>query len=340
MHLSIVTTLYRSAPHLVEFHERIMRAAQAVSSDYELIMVNDGSPDDSQRVAMEICERDPRSSLIELSRNFGHHKAIMTGLARARGEWVLLIDCDLEEEPELLVPFYQAAQQPGLDVVYGVQSRRKGAWFEAVTGAVFYRLINLLSTTPVPKNLVTLRIMRRAYVASLVEHRDQELFLAGLWALTGYRQVAKEINKLSRSPTTYTIRRKVWNLVNAITSFSTKPLVFIFLMGCVISVCAAFAGTYLVIRRLFFGTLLEGWASLMASIWFLGGLSILSLGVIGIYLSKIFIETKPRPYTIVRSIHGLLGQAPAAEVTQAVVGAQDGARPTDDAHNGAREATR
>ena len=312
MHLSIVTTLYRSASHLPEFHERITRAAQAITHDYELILVNDGSPDDSQRVAMEICDRDPHAMVIELSRNFGHHKAIMTGLARATGEWVLLIDCDLEEEPELLGAFYEAAQRPEIDVVYGVQARRRGAWFEAASGAVFYWLINLLSTTPVPKNLVTLRLMRRTYVTSLVEHRDQELFLAGLWALTGYRQVSKEITKLSRSPTTYTLRHKLWNVVNAITSFSNKPLVYIFILGCTISAVAAVSGTYLIIRRLFFGTLLEGWASLMASIWFLGGLSILSLGVIGIYLSKIFIEVKPRPYTIVRSVHGRAAQPRAA----------------------------
>jgi putative glycosyltransferase len=313
VHLSIVTTLYRSAPHLVEFYERITRAAKAVTADYELILVNDGSPDNSQEIALSLCDRDPRVSVFELSRNFGHHKAIMTGLARARGEWVLLIDCDLEEEPELLVPFYQEAQQPGVDVVYGVQARRRGAWFEATSGAVFYWLINALSTTPVPKNLVTLRIMRHDYVASLVQHRDQELFLAGLWALTGYRQVAKEITKLALSPTTYTLRRKLWNVVTAITSFSVKPLVFIFIMGCVISVCAAIAGSYLIVRRLAFGTLLEGWASVMVSIWFLGGLSILSLGMIGIYLSKIFMETKPRPYTIVRSVHGRLAAGHASE---------------------------
>src|SRR5688500_9323718 len=119
MHLSIVTTLYKSAPHLAQFHERATRAAKQVSSDYEIIMVNDGSPDDSQRIAIEICDRDPHVSVIELSRNFGHHKAIMTGLSQARGDWVLLIDCDLEEEPELLPAFYQAAQDPEIDVVYG-----------------------------------------------------------------------------------------------------------------------------------------------------------------------------------------------------------------------------
>jgi putative glycosyltransferase len=316
VHLSIVTTLYKSARHLVQFHERITRAAEEVSPDYDIIMVNDGSPDDSQRIAVEICGRDPHVSVIELSRNFGHHKAMMTGLARAHGDWVFLIDCDLEEEPELLRSFYLAAQDPGVDVVYGVQRRRKGAWFERVTGAVFYWLINLLSTFPVPKNLVTLRIMRRAYVESLVRHRDQELFMAGLWALTGYRQVPKEMTKLNRSPTTYTMRGKLWNLVNAITSFSTKPLIFIFVLGCVISFFAAVTGTYLVVRRLFFGELLEGWASLMVSIWFLGGLSIFSLGVIGIYLSKVFIETKRRPYTIVRSTHGGLARGAVGVIPQ------------------------
>jgi putative glycosyltransferase len=314
MHLSIVTTLYRSAPHLVEFHERITKAAREVTSDYEIIMVNDGSPDDSQRVAQEICDRDPNTSVLELSRNFGHHKAIMTGLGASSGDWVLLIDCDLEEEPELLRPFYEAAQQPGVDVVYGVQKQRKGAWFERASGVVFYWLINLLSTFPVPHNLVTLRIMRRAYVDSLVQHRDHELFLAGLWALTGYNQVAKEMTKLTLSPTSYTLGRKFWNLVNAITSFSTKPLTGIFLLGCVISVGAALTGAYLAVRRLFFGALLEGWASIMVSIWFLGGLLMFSIGVIGIYLSKVFVETKPRPYTVVRSVHGRLARSAAAPV--------------------------
>jgi putative glycosyltransferase len=309
MHLSIVTTLYKSARHLNEFHERMTAATKKISSDYEIIFVNDGSPDDSQRIATEICDRDPRTSVIELSRNFGHHKAIMTGLMHAGGDWVLLLDCDLEEEPELLGPFYEAAQAPDVDVVYGVQQVRKGAWFERLSGTIFYWLINKLSTLPVPKNLVTLRIMRRRYVESLVQHRDQEMFLAGLWAMTGYRQVAKEMRKLSRSPTTYTFGRKIWNLVNAITSFSTKPLVFVFLMGAFISSCAAVTGVYLLIRQLFFGALLQGWASIMISVWFLGGLSIFSLGIIGIYISKVFIETKQRPYTILRSTYGRLAGA-------------------------------
>ena len=301
MHLTIVTTLYRSAGHLAEFHRRIVEAAASVTDSFDLVFVNDGSPDDSQRVAEELAEKDPRVTVLELSRNFGHHKAIMTGLAAATGEWVFLIDCDLEEPPELLKRFYDEANAEELDVVYGVQEARRGALFERWSGALFYWLMNMLSTFPVPRNLVTVRIMRQSYVANLVQHKDQELFLAGLWAITGFRQRELKIKKLRLGPTAYTLSRKIWNLVNAVTSFSTKPLTFIFLLGCGISLLSGVAGMYLVIRRLFFGALLEGWASLIVSIWFLGGLSIFSLGIIGIYLSKVFIETKPRPYTIIRS---------------------------------------
>jgi putative glycosyltransferase len=306
MQLSIVTTLYQSAAHLEEFHRRASAAAQKLTGDYELILVNDGSPDNSQDVALRLCAADPRVSLVELSRNFGHHKAIMTGLSAARGEWVLLIDCDLEEEPELLERFWAEAHSTGSDVVYGVQGQRKGRAFERGSGALFYWLINVLSTYPVPKNLLTMRLMRRDYVRSLVAHRDQELFLAGLWALTGYRQRPLEVKKHSRGTTTYSFSRKIWNLVNAVTSFSIKPLVFIFYLGCFISLCSGTVGVLLVLRRVFLGARLDGWASLMVTIWFLGGLSIFSLGVIGIYLSKIFAEVKPRPYTVVRSTHGPL----------------------------------
>jgi putative glycosyltransferase len=306
--LSIVTTLYHSAAYLPEFHRRVTAAARAITDDYEIILVNDGSPDDSQRIAVELADRDERVSVVELARNFGHYRAIMTGLAQARGEWVFLIDCDLEEDPALLQPFWDKAHADDADVVYGVQRARKGRLFERLTGALFYSFINRLSTTPVPRNVATVRLMRQAYVRALVRHRDREIFLAGLWALTGFRQQPLEIDKASTSPTTYNLARKVSSFVNAVTSFSTKPLVFVFYVGILISIASAIAGGYLLVRRIFFGEYLVGWPSLIVSIWFIGGVTIFSLGVIGIYLSKIFAETKRRPYTTVRSLRGPLSQ--------------------------------
>lgn len=303
MHLSVVTTMYNSAAHLAEFHERTSRAARQLDEDYELIFVNDGSPDDSLVVVLALREHDDHVKVIDLSRNFGHHKAIMTGLAHARGERVFLIDCDLEEDPKWLINFEAVMNEAGADVVYGVQDGRKGGLLERMSGTLFYRLFNFLSSYPVPANVVTARLMSHRYVASLVEHRDREVFLLGLWTITGFRQVPVVVRKHSRGDTSYTLTRKLSILVNSVTSFSNKPLVYIFYLGCFISLFAALAACYLVVRRLFFGELLSGWPSIMVSIWLLGGLTIFSLGVIGIYLSRVFSETKQRPYTVIREIH-------------------------------------
>ncbi len=306
MKLSIVATLYRSAPHLREFYTRIKAAAEKVASDYEILLVNDGSPDDSQEIAEAICAADPRVGLIELSRNFGHHKAMMTGLEHAQGELVFLIDSDLEEEPELLDRFLQAYQSSDADVIYGVQKERRGGWWERCTGWVYYRLLNWLSSDAIPTNVLTVRLMNRRYVRSLVRHREREICISGLWAITGFRQVPLPVAKLSRNRTTYSLTRKLAIVVNHLTAFSNRPLIFIFYLGCFMLTLSSAAGLYLIARRLFFQRLLDGWPSLMVSIWFLGGLTVFCLGVIGIYLSKMFLETKQRPYTIARAKHGCL----------------------------------
>ena len=303
MELSIVTTLYRSEAYIEEFHRRITAAAERITSDFEILMVNDGSPDGSLHTACGIADRDERVSIIDLSRNFGHHRAMMTGLARASGRIVFLIDSDLEEAPELLSEFYKKLRDTGADVVYGRQVKRKGGLFERASGSLFYRLFKLLSSAPVPYNLTTVRLMSARYVRSLIEHRDREIFLAGLWQITGYEQVPLDVTKYSKGTSSYTVRRKISIFVNAITSFSNRPLIFVFYLGVAIMAVSCGAAVYLVIRRVFFGILLFGWPSLIVSIWMLGGLTIFSLGVIGIYISKIFMETKDRPYTVVRTVY-------------------------------------
>jgi putative glycosyltransferase len=303
--LSIVTTLYKSSPYVSEFHRRVSEAAVALTSDYEVIFVNDGSPDDSLDIALSLYRSDPRVCVIDLSRNFGHHKAIMTGLARARGDLVFLIDSDLEEEPGWLGQFHDVLARTHADVVFGVQQRRKGGVIERVTGALYYLTFNALLEMPIPRNIVTARLMTRRYVASLVQHRDRELNLAALWMSTGFLQVPVAVNKRSRAGTSYTIRRRVSVLVNAITSFSNRPLIYIFYLGGLIVFTSVAYGTYLVWTALHGGVGIPGWASLIVSIWFLGGVTIFCVGVIGIYLAKVFMETKQRPYTIVRAAYGL-----------------------------------
>jgi len=296
--------MYYSAPHLEEFYERVSGAAQKITGDYEIIFVNDGSPDNSLEVAVSLHEKDSRVTVVDLSRNFGHHRAMMTGLGYARGEKVFLIDCDLEEEPELLGIFHEKFLEEACDVVYGVQKSRRGGVFERISGDLFYSLINIISEIDLPKNIFTARLMSARYVKSLVEHREREIYIDGLWHLTGYKQIPLYVNKHSKNTTTYSLRKKLALCVNAITSFSDTPLIFIFYTGVFISSISVLYILYLFSRKIFSGVGISGWTSLIVSVWFLGGLTIFFIGIIGIYLSKIFIETKQRPYAIIRAVYG------------------------------------
>lgn len=304
MMLSIVATLYQSADYIPEFHSRITSAAkQLVGENYEIILVNDGSPDDSLNVAVQLVESDSHVVVVDLSRNFGHHKAMMTGLAHTKGQHVFLIDSDLEEEPEWVIDFSEQMAYDKCDVVFGVQEQRKGNFFERWSGKLFYRIFRMLTGLDLPDNIVVARLMTQRYVQALLQHGESEVFMAGLWVITGFEQKAQKIRKHSTSNTTYTLRKKISQLVNSITSFSSKPLVGIFFIGCIIFVISGFYTAYLVANWLFFDRPPSGYTSLMASVWLLGGMISAFVGVVGIYLSKIYSETKRRPYTIVRRIY-------------------------------------
>ncbi|MGZ5179188.1 MAG: glycosyltransferase family 2 protein [Ramlibacter sp.] len=304
MKLSVVATLYQSAPYVHEFCRRASeQARQLAGDDYEIVLVNDGSPDDSLALAIAEHEADPHVVVVDLSRNFGHHKAMMTGLSYARGEQVFLIDSDLEELPEWLAEFSEQMQRSNCDVVYGVQERRKGDRFEQLTGAWFYRLFRFITGIALPENIVTARLMSRRYVTALLQHEEREFFIAGLWHITGFRQQSHPVAKLSHSETTYTLRHKVSLIVNSVTSFSNAPLVGIFYLGITVLAFSLLYIAYTIFVWLSSSRPVSGYTSLIASIWLLGGLSISSMGVLGIYLSKIFSETKRRPYTIVRELH-------------------------------------
>lgn len=304
MKLSIVATLYQSAPYITEFHQRAGAAAkQLVNEDYEIILVNDGSPDNSLDIAVQLAESDYHVVVVDLSRNFGHHKGMMTGLVHARGQQIFLLDSDLEEEPEWLIRFAEQLANDNCDVVYGVQELRKGGFFERWSGQWFYRFFKILTGLALPENIVTARLMTRRYVDALLLHEEREVFMAGLWYITGFVQKPQAIKKHCSSETTYTLRRKLSLLVNSVTSFSNAPLIGIFYIGVSISLLASVHIAYLVINWLLLAKPLSGWTSVMASIWLLGGMIISFIGVVGIYLSKIFSETKHRPYTIVRKVY-------------------------------------
>jgi len=303
--LSIVTSMYQSEEFLTEFHARCTAAAERLAaSSYEIIFVNDGSPDQSLQKAIGLHTRDSHVRVIDLSRNFGHHKALMTGLAHARGELVFLVDCDLEEDPAWLLTFHEAMRASRADVIYGVQAERKGDWIERTAGRVFFSVFNRMLTHPIPVNVVTARLMTARYVKALVSHQERELCLSGLWVITGFEQRPIAVEKGSRPTSSYTTRKRLSVFANAITSFSNRPLVYIFQIGMAVMILSVVAAIVLLYMRLNGQVGVPGWASIMVSIWFLGGLIIFCVGVIGMYLAKIFTEIKQRPYTIIRAEYG------------------------------------
>ena len=302
--ISVVSTLYRSAPYLQEFHARTVETLIRLGfDDYEIIFINDGSPDDSREMVLRLSIKDSRITLVDLSRNFGHHKAMMTGLSHARGKLIFLLDCDLEEDPELLEPLQAKMRETRSDVVYGVQAVRRGRWFNRLTGNIYFSLINAMSGMKFPRNVLTLRLMTKRYVRSLLLHRERELLISGIWHLTGYDQVALPVTKHDKSPTTYSLLRRFSLVLTGVISFSDRPLRWIFYTGFAV---LFFAILYIIFNLgiyLLYGSGVSGYSSLILSIWLIGGLNFLFLGTIGIYIATIFSETKQRPYTIVRTIY-------------------------------------
>lgn len=303
--LSIVTTLYRSEATIAEFVRRSIAAAEKITRSFEIVIVDDGSPDNSLSLAVGMAEKDPRIKVVELSRNFGHHKALMTGLMHAEGEYCFLIDSDLEESPELLIEFWNKRIESGSDVVYGYQVARVGSFLRRSLNSIAYWLFKTLNTHQIPKNHITVRLMNRKYVDALVMHREHMTAIGGLWVITGFRQEAIPVHKGMRDATTYSFVRRWRMLVDSITSFSEAPLIFIFYLGMIVSAVAGVTAVYLLGMHIFGVRRLEGWVSVMISIWLIGGILIFCVGIIGIYVSRIFIETKNRPYTIVRAVHSL-----------------------------------
>jgi putative glycosyltransferase len=317
MKLSIVTTLYKSGPYIGEFHRRASEAALRITDDYEIVMVDDGSPDNSLDIACTIARNDSRVRVVELSRNFGHHKALMTGLDHARGGLCFLIDSDLEEDPALVGRFFDMMQSNDCDVVFGYEQSRQRNTMKGAGGMIAWHLIDRLLSINVPHNHCTVRLMRREYVDALLLHRESNTVIGGLWVITGFRQIGAVISKRHRRETTYSFLVRAASLLNAVTSFSTVPLNLMVAFGMIVSFVSFAFGVFVILEKLVHNSA-AGWASLIVSIWFMGGIIVFCLGVIGIYISKIFIETKNRPYTIVRRVHEWPVQTAAGSRTSAI----------------------
>ncbi len=303
MKVSAVTSLYYSDPFIREFYNRLVTEIKKITSDYEIIFVNDGSPDHSAELVLELQENDPHITLIDLSRNFGHHRALQTGLKFADGDLVFLIDSDLEEDPELLTSFFERMQEgPEVDAVYGVQKKRKGAWFEKMSGKIHYSLFSALSKSRYPVNALSARLMTRRYVDGLMQFEEKESDLWGLFVLNGFREESITVDKKHKGNSTYSVRRKIELSINTITTLTHRPLYIISLLSMIMLLIAMIAVIVFLVSWIKNGTV-RSQVGIIASVWLVGGLVMLALGIIGIYLSKMFLEVKDRPLSIIRKIY-------------------------------------
>ena len=303
--ISIVATMYRSRPFLERFLAECLQAlAELNCTDFEIVLVNDGSPDDSLEYVIERRRDIPQLAVVDLSRNFGHHYAMQAGLAYARGDLVFLIDCDLEISPLTLPAFKQLLDKSESDMVYGYQESRKGGVFEKASGGFIYKAFNLLSDIKIPENIATERIMTRRYVQALLQLGDRNLFLGGMMSWTGFKQVGLPLKKQQREGrSSYTLLGRIHLMVSAVSSFSAQPLVWMFNIGLTITSLSFFYVFYLVARKIIFGDALLGFTSLVAITTLSLGIMTTGMGVLGIYLGKVFTQVQSRPTYIVKDVY-------------------------------------
>ncbi len=302
--LSIVSTLYNSSATVHEFINRASAVAQNFAQqDFELILVDDGSTDDGLQKAIAKTQLLPQLKVVELSRNFGHHNALREALQHASGELIFMLDSDLEEEPELF-PDFLAQLNATTDAVIGVQKNRKGGWKERVNGAIFWKIFNMLTNVKIPNNVCTIRLMKKEVVHAILKFQESEYFFSGVNTLAGFKQVHLPISKKSKGYSAYTLKKRLSLMMNAISSFSSKPLIFLITFGAFVSFVAIASGLYLLGRKFFFQSHFQmGWSSLIISIWFLSGVIMSMTGILGIYVAKTYNEVKKRPNAIVRAIY-------------------------------------
>jgi polyisoprenyl-phosphate glycosyltransferase len=301
---SIVVPCHDEAEVLPEFHRRLSAVMNGLGQSWEAVYVNDGSRDATLGVLEGLHQRDRSVAVINLSRNFGKEIATTAGLDYARGQAVVVIDADLQDPPEV-IPSLVAVWRRGIDMVYAQRRRREGeTWLKRETARLFYALMQNIGHVQLPRDAGDFRLMSRRVVDALGLFREEHRFMKGLFAWVGFSSEAVPYDRAprhaGRSKWNYW---RLWNFaIEGITSFTVMPLKIATYLGLAVAVFAAIFGVQLVLRTLIFGNPVAGYPSLMAVILFLGGVQLVTLGVIGEYLGRIFNETKRRPLYLVERI--------------------------------------
>jgi polyisoprenyl-phosphate glycosyltransferase len=313
MLLSIIIPCYNEEAVLRATHERLSNVCktQLPGLDYELVFVNDGSADQTQQMLTQLQRQDPHVRVLRLSRNFGHQIALTAGLEEAAGDAVVIIDADLQDPPEV-IPQMVKLWREGNDVVYGIRREREGeSRFKLWTAKAFYRVINRLSDTKMPLDAGDFRLLDRKVVEVIKTMPERARFLRGMVSWAGFRQVSISYDRAPRhaGDSKYPLARMIHFAMDGIISFSLVPLKLAIWTG-FLAIWIAVGGIIVaIIDRLLEKDLTRGWASLFVAVLFMGGVQLVSLGIIGEYLGRIYTEVKRRPLYVVQERLGFADQS-------------------------------
>ncbi|MCL2663641.1 MAG: glycosyltransferase family 2 protein [Oscillospiraceae bacterium] len=301
---SVVVPAYNEQEVIKETYTRLTKVMTGMGEPYELIFVNDGSKDQTAHIIAELCENDPCIRLINFTRNFGHMPAISAGMEHARGQAIFIIDADLQDPPEIF-PEMVAKWKEGYHVVYGKRIKRKGETiFKRVTAKVFYRFLRIMTSVDLPPDTGEFRLIDRKVCDAVNKLPEKNRYIRGLVSWVGFKQVPVEYHREKRfvGETKYPLRKMISFAMDAITSFSYKPLKFATLIGIVISILSFLYILYVLYQVFFTDRTITGWASTIAAILFTQGIVLMILGLMGEYIGRIYTELQNRPNYIVQEI--------------------------------------
>jgi glycosyltransferase involved in cell wall biosynthesis len=301
--ISVVVPVYGCDECLIELHNRLTNVLSSLVETYEIIFIDDSGPGNPWRLIKEIAERDNSVVGIRLSRNFGQHVAIFAGLTQSVADWVVVMDCDLQDQPEEIVKLYNAAQNK-TDIVFAQRIDRQDTYFKNLTSRIFYKVLGYLTDTKLDASVANFGMYHRKVINAVLSMNEYHKIFPLMVRWTGFSSSSIPVIHASRETgkTSYTFRALLKLSVDIVLSFSDKPLRLIVKGGFIVSFLSALYAMSIIFNAIVYGSQVPGWASVMVSLWFISGALISIIGVVGLYVGKTFDESKCRPIFIVNEL--------------------------------------
>jgi len=301
LHISIVVPVYGCSNSLETLYKRLNKSLSTVTDSFEIIMINDASPDDAWGTIKELSKQNSRVIGINFSRNFGQHYAITAGLERAKGDWIVVMDCDLQDQPEEIAKLYNKAQE-GYDIVFGQRKNRQDSFLKKLGSKLFYKLLSYLTNTKQDSSIANFGIYSKSSIDAVLSMGDKLKCFPVMIRWVGFKSSTVTIKHASREEgkSSYSLSSLISLSIDIMLSFSDKPLKLAVKSGFIISTLSFIISLVILIKALVTDYIVPGWASTIMSLWFLGGLIIMVLGIVGIYVGKTFNQVKDRPSYLIQ----------------------------------------